>query len=145
MERNHRIEERIDAAEGNTGSLRTSDEGRNNRQAHRPSVYALTAAEGLVQERQEYDRDNLRINEHQNGNSRNDDGLQTEHSDAEGPNGENRYPAFGTKRLKYLAQDEIRPIAVDKQASNTMIARMIAPTSPKRIIALLESTGAPVS
>ena len=134
MERNHRIEERIDAAEGNTGSLRTSDEGRNNRQAHRPSVYALTAAEGLVQERQEYDRDNLRINEHQNGNSRNDDGLQTEHSDAEGPNGENRYPAF-------IADLRNQAVEVSRAGRN----QADSPTSPKRIIALLESTGAPVS
>ena len=50
-----------------------------------------------------------------------------------------------TSSLKYVAHDVIRPMDVDKQARSTMTARMTAPTLPKRIIALLERTGAPVS
>ena len=81
MERNVGLKHRLKGAEVHAGGLKQVDRRHHEGESDGPGVHALTAAEELIEEDKADQRDEQRVDEHQDRNRGHDDGLQTEEAD----------------------------------------------------------------
>ena len=113
MQRHPLGKDRIQTAHGDLGGLQTVVEGHDEGKADRPGPHAAAAADCIVHERQKDKRHAQGVQEHQNRNGRDNDGLKTEQTDQVGDDRKDRYPsavldaaAGQTREVRGRAADE---------------------------------------